>query len=385
MRKIPVIFTLLFGLLLIREGRAHVVDWMENPWGYAPANAMVFYYPRELTGKIYVDPSYDEPCTVVVNLNASTSTLVNAQVLPPNPENSVVVAVQILRAPSNHLETATISGEWHATGLPTGKGCDAVNPNAFSVPITVTDQALLLRITSINSAWVNLSGPNRALQSSSCLTGPWSVLGIGQTFTVKKMMDSAFFLQTRELGKFIGGVVLDNTGTPQQNLKIGLQYGGPIAFTDFSGTYSLSRMPIGLNWLSLSNSIGASLNIGITNTDNTPTNSYTAAMIKAVMAADPPVSPTNVCNCTPWCAIGFASVAGGQTPVYYAGGANNPNSGTPDCGTPTVTVTPPVGAPFTISAGPGHHHNSGPNPTSGTWTVTTVVCGKTKTASVTVP
>jgi len=386
MRKFSHIAILsLIGLLSVGRSKAHIVDWLENWYGYTPANAMVFYYPRELSGKFFVDPSYGEPCTVVVNVNPSTSTLVNAQVLPPNPENSVVILVQILRAPSNHTENATITGEWHATGLPAGSNCDAVLPNAFSVPITVTDQPLLLRISSINNSWVNLIGPNRALQSASCLTGPWSTLGIGQTFNVRRMMGDGFFMQTRELGKFIGGVVLDNVGAPQQNLKIGLQYGGPYTFTDFSGSYSLSRMPVGLNWLYLSNSIRANLNIGITNTDNTPTNSYTAAMIKAVMAAAPAIDPTNICNCTPWCAIGFATTPDGRTPVYYAGGANNPNGGTPDCGTPMVTVTPPVGAPFTISAGTGHHHNSGPNPASGTWTVTAVVCGQTKTATVTVP
>ena len=129
MRKFSHIAILsLVGLLTIGIGKAHEVDWMENPYAFAPNNAMVFYYPRELSGKFYVDPSYDEPCTVVVNLNASTSTLVNAQVLPPSTANSVTVLVQILRAPSNHTENATITGEWHATGLPAGSNCNDANP-----------------------------------------------------------------------------------------------------------------------------------------------------------------------------------------------------------------------------------------------------------------
>jgi len=376
---------LFIGMLCVSTANAHVVDWMENPLGYAPSNPMVLFYPFELTGKVFVDPSYKEPCTVIVNMNATTSSLVNVQVLPPNPENSVVVAIQVLRAPSNHSESVTLSGEWHATGLPMGSNCDAVLPNNFSVPITVVDQPPPLRVTGVNSSWVMLSGPYRSLQQSSCLTGPWSTLAFGQTFNVRKTMGEGYFKQTRELGKFVGGYVWDNSGAPQQNLSFDLQYGGAKVFTDFTGSYAFPRLPKGVNWLSLSNAIGASLNMAVTNTDTTPSNSYTAAMIKAVMAADPPVSPTNVCNCTPWCAIGFGTVEGGITPVYYAGGANNPSGGTPDCGTPVVTVTPPVGAPFTITAGTGHHHNSGPNPASGTWTVTAVVCGKTKTASVTVP
>jgi hypothetical protein len=380
------VFFLLVELLSVGPIQAHIVDWWpENPLGGAPANPMVFYYPRELGGHFRVDPSYGEPCKVVVNVNASTSTLVNAQVLPPNPENSVTVLVQILRAPSNHLETATITGEWHATGLPTGFGCDAISPNPFSVPISVTDQMPPFRISSINSAWVNLTGPSGALQSSSCLTGPWATIGVGQTFTVRRMMDSGFFRQTKEVGRFVAGYVIDNSGWGVPGVTLGSEYGGATATSDSSGSFSLSRMPTGFNWFAITNPIGANLNVGITNKDNDPANPYTPVTVKVAVAAAPIAPPTNVCNCTPWCAIGFATTPDGQTPVYYAGGANSPSSGTPDCGAPVVTVTPPVGASFTISAGTTHHHNSGPNPASGTWTVTAVVCGQTKTATVTVP
>ena len=386
MRRIPLfVFSSLIGLLSLGGLDAHEVTWLENQSGYTPANPMVLYYPRDLSGKIYVDPSYDEPCTVVVNMNPSPSPLVNVQVLPPSTANAVVVLVQVLRAPTNHTETVTVSGEWHATGFPLFNNCDAVNPNTFSVPITVSDQPPPFGIVGFNNSWIMLSGPYRSLQQSSCLTGPWSTLGFGQTFNVRKTMGDGFFTLTRQVGGMIAGVVTDNSGTPQQNLSFDLQYGGAKVFTDFTGSYTFPRLPIGMNWLSLSNPIGANLNIGISNADNVATNPFTAAMIKAVLAAAPIAQPTNVCNCTPWCSIGFATLAGGTSPVYFAGGANNPSGGTPDCGTPTVTVTPPVGAPFTITAGTGHHHNSGPNPASGTWTVTAVVCGQTKTASVTVP
>ncbi|HEY4416687.1 MAG TPA: hypothetical protein VGO57_13435 [Verrucomicrobiae bacterium] len=380
-----VVFYLLVGLLSTEVLRAHTVDWLENPYSFFPSSPMVFYYPREFSGHFYVDPTYDEPCTVIVNLNAPTSTLINAQVLPPNPANSVDVLVQILRAPSNHLETATITGEWHATGLPTGFGCDAVNPNPFSVPVTVMDQSPYLMFQRPMNGWINLSGPYSALRFSTCLTGPYVSIGIGQTFSVKTMPSGGFFHLSKEMGKFIGGIVMDNSGTPMSNIKIGLLYGGPFAISDFSGTYSLPRMPVGDNLLAITNPIGASLNIEVANTNNTPTNAYTFAMIKAAMAAAALISPTNICNCTPWCSIGFGTVSGNQTPVYYAGGANTPNGGTPECGSPQVTVTPPVGAPFTIRSGTTHHQNSGPNPASGTWTVTAVVCGQTKTATITVP
>lgn len=249
MRYSPrIVIFLLAGLLAGGEVKAHMVDWMENPWGDTPANAMVFYYPREFTGHFWVDRSYYEPCTVIVNLNASTSTLVNAQVLPPSPANSVEILVQILRAPSNHLETATITGEWHATGFPLGYGCDAISPNRFSVPISVTDQTPYLQLQTPIGSWINLNGKYSVLQYSPCLSGPWLNLALGQTYSIRKpMAPVGYFRQTK------------------------------------------------------------------------------------------------------------------------------------------VTVTPPGGVPFAITPGPSHHHNSGPSPASGTWTVTAVVCGLTKTATVTVP
>jgi hypothetical protein len=384
MRNVKRFFFFLLAGLVSAEACAHTLDWMENPSSLTPNNPMVFYYPRELSGKFYVDPSYYEPCTVVVNLNVSTSTLINAQVLPPNPANSVTVVVQILRAPSNHLENATITGEWHATGLPPGNGCDALSPNPFSVPITVTDQSTSMQIYFLNGA-VTVTGPNALLQYSSCLDGPWFTFARGPSVTFPKMMPTVFFQQTKEVGKFVAGVILDNSSMPVPNLSIGLQYDGTKTFSDFGGTYSLPRLPLGINWLSYSNSNGANLNLAVSNSVNTSSNAFTPAMVKIAMAAAPLVAATNSCNCTPWVAIGFATLPDGRSPVYYAGGANAPNGGTPDCGQPVVTVTPPAGAPFTISAGSGHHHNSGANPASGTWTVTAVVCGQTKTATVTVP
>src|SRR5450432_236525 len=138
-----------------------------------------------------------------------------------------------------------------------------------------------------------------------------------------------------------------------------------------------------MNLLAITNPIGASLNIKISNTNNTTAaNTFIAAMIKVDMVAAPLAAPTNICNCTPWCSIGFGTPPEAQTPVYYAGGANSPNGGMPDCGQPQVTITPPGGVAFSIAPGTSHHHNSGPNPASGTWTVTALVCGQSKPATI---
>jgi hypothetical protein len=73
---------------------------------------------------------------------------------------------------------------------------------------------------------------------------------------------------------------------------------------------------------------------------------------------------------------------GVQTPIYFSGGANGPEDAPANCGPVQVTVTPPNGNPFSIKAGSGKHQNSGRNPAPGVWTVTTTVCGQSKSCSI---
>jgi 2,4-dienoyl-CoA reductase-like NADH-dependent reductase (Old Yellow Enzyme family) len=92
---------LLAGFLLLVKLQAHDVVWWEDPDGFSPSNAMDFYYPWEVYDYIGVVPSTNEPCTVVVNLNPPSSTLISAQVLPTNPANekfTLATGNQILAA-----------------------------------------------------------------------------------------------------------------------------------------------------------------------------------------------------------------------------------------------------------------------------------------------
>ena len=201
-------------------------------------------------------------------------------------------------------------------------------------------------------------------------------------FTVENNKREGFFKGTTDLGGYVGGTVTDNSGNPLPDLQFGLFYGGVSTTTDSTGNYSIPQLPYGMNLMILTNPIiGASLNLVVPATNNPATNN--PLNIKVALAADPVVAVSNACNCTPWCAIGFCTMPAGATPIYYAGGANSA-SGTANCDT-QVTVTPPSGTPFTITPGSGHQHNSGPNPAAGTWTVTTTVCGLSKSATITVP
>jgi hypothetical protein len=94
------------------------------------------------------------------------------------------------------------------------------------------------------------------------------------------------------------------------------------------------------------------------------------------------VFPLPDCKCTPWCAIGFGTYNGARTPIYFAGGANGPKGA--DCGAITVAVTGPDGRSFPIIPGSGKHQSLA-NPAAGTWTVTTTVCGVSKSCSIEVP
>jgi len=290
----------------------------------------------------------------------------------------VDILVTVLRPPNGPSETANVTGEWHATGQPNPTNCSAVLPNQFNVPIVVIGQKPVWHVMLNSMKQIQIdTGIDCALQWSPTPAGPWLNIGKGQSFTLNTEMPTGFFHRLRRLGGEVSGSVTDSSGHPISNVKIGLPYGGPSTITDGGGQFVLPRLPFGMNLLAISNLIGASLNLEI------PANTNTAVGFKMAFAGGG--TATNACNCTPWCAIGFGSMPTGQTPVYFSGGANPPKPGPADCGQAQVTVTPPSGVPFSIQPGSSRHQNSGPNPASGTWTVTTTVCGHTKTASVDVP
>lgn len=382
-QAIAVVFV---GLLLIEPLKAHEVVWWTDP--DAPFPVLDFFTPEEYVGYVSVVPSQGEPCTVEVKLDAQRSTLIKAEVLPPglfdlNPGNVVDIRVEVLRSPTGISESATISGEWRATGLPAGHDCTA--EAKFTVPVLVLAPRPEFRIRAmLDDGWVKIdTGFESVLQASQSITGPWLNVGKGQMFSLNTDMPSGFYQRLRREGGLVEGTVTDDTGTPLKGVSLGLVYGGLSALTDLKGAYSFGRMPYGSNAIGITNAAGnASLDIILSTSQNV------VAAVKAAMdAAAVAATPTNACNCTPWCAIGFATFpSGARTPVYYSGGANPPKVGAANCGEVSVTVTPPGGgAPIPLKPGTGRHQNSGPNPAAGTWTVTTVVCGITKTCTITVP
>jgi hypothetical protein len=377
MRALRIVFLLLVQFTLALQ--AHDVAWDENPSGQTPQYPMVFFYPWETSDDFGVVPLHFENCSVSVSLNPVNSTLLTAAIVEPNPGTSVYVDVFILRAPSNGLETATISGTWQATGSPNPTDCTATNPNPFTVPITVKklNPNFLISEMPTSQTLTVKSGYSAGLEWSPSLMGPWENVGLGQSFTLSAQASGGFFEQIKKIGGFLTGYVVDGSGNPQPNINVAYSAGGVSEVTDDTGYFdSTNRLPYGQQALTLSDTNGNQLDMDLFDITNLYINIF------AILTNIPPEPPTNTCNCTPWCAIGYGSSSSGVTPVFYSGGANGPSSGVANCETVSVTVTPPSGPSFSITPGTGKRQNSGANTATGTWTVTSVVCGKTATASL---
>jgi hypothetical protein len=386
---------LLVGLDL---GTAHEVAWFESYYSGSSTNPMVFTTvdPRYSDHYIEVYPSAYEPCIVQVNLDPQTSPYIEAHVVGPNPANWVEIEVSPVGVPlSPNVITATVSGEWHATGSPLGFGCDATNANHFSVPVKIAlsraQWGLNLSMDRQN-LWINTRS-GVALQASDSLSGPCVNIGTGVSFWVPPDREAQFFSGTTRLGGGLAGGVTDNAGNPQTNVTVGLPYGGAMvttATTAGDGSFLLDLLPWGTNLITILKSFTfVDPGTGSNRTETAAveilapaTNSQAVVQLVAVPQVWP---PPPACNCSPWCAIGFGTFNGARTPVYFSAGANPPKGVPPTCAQPQVTVTPPGGAPFPIMPGTGRHQNSGPNPASGVWTVSVTVCGQTKMCTVTVP
>jgi hypothetical protein len=206
---------------------------------------------------------------------------------------------------------------------------------------------------------------------------------MGNNFYVFNDMTAAFFERKTELAGYMSGQITDAKNNPIPGLTVDLLCGGMATTTDVTGAFvSTGKVPKGMNTITASNSNGAVIAMDVSTLDTDDDDTELAWLIQEDSNTN--IVVTNICNCTPWAAIGFGYSSSGQTPVYYSGGANAPKTGA-NCGTISVTVTPPSGASFPIMPGTSRRQNSGANAASGLWTVTTEVCGLIKTVSIEVP
>lgn len=378
--------------------RAHEVVWWDNLYTGDPSIPLVFALNDEDIKDLIVDepvvdyvgvvPTYLEPCTVQVNLDPVNSEYISATVLAPNPAVWVDIAVRVLRVPPPGQTIKTkISGEWHATKE---SGCTAVEPNRFEVPIVIAvELPWVFGWSAMRAGFLQLQTPSKvALQCGPTVNGPWWNIGVGNNFELEPEGQYKFFRGIQKQGGDVVASFTDSMGVPLNGLTLGLPLGGPAGTTSLSGGVTLQGLPYGLNMLQLLKSFTypdpvsqepRTDKVGLELDAATPGAHGTLNMKVEVQ-----VFPLPNCNCTPWCALGFGAYNGEPTPLYFAGGANAPKGGTPDCGVPEVTVTGPDGKSFPIAAGTGKHQST-PNPAPGLWTVTTKVCGQTKSCSLRIP
>jgi hypothetical protein len=408
---------LVFAFLLFTVApKAHDVVWFENPDGLPfskeplridpvndEANDLPFPAPVLPFRTIGVVPEfellfsasgpviYEEPCTVFVNVDDPDSPLLSVHV-SPSPALAVVITVILNTIPPPGVVVNTeITGEWHATGKPDNSGCTAVMPNLFKVPVRISSSPPGIEIThdeTQGTVQIKTEQPV-ALQESTSVTGGWISTGIAQLFSKVADQQAAFYRTIKEVGGGVVGTATDPSGKPQTNTTIGLPDGGPKAATDKTGNYILKSLPFGDNLLQMVKTFLVTDPVTGELGTNLATFDIVVPIVKAYGTLNIEVEMESVsipfCNCTPWCSIGFATLDGTTTPIYFSGGANAPKGGPASCGAVEVTVTRPDGSTFPLKAGKGKHQNSGANRMPGTWKVTTKVCGQEKTCSITYP
>lgn len=181
----------------------------------------------------------------------------------------------------------------------------------------------------------------------------------------------------------ISGSIKDPAGNPATSYSVGLALGEPETSAP-AGTFSLHLVPLGQTELAVSkrvqvpdpetkqtNAVILSVPIVLTLTDQA----------EIELKADEDVLTALPCDCSAWCGIVSAVVNGLQT-VAAAGGKLGFCLEEPE-----VTITGPGGVEVRFPAVPipRRKRETFSPAASGTWTITTTVCGQTKSCSVTVP
>ena len=404
---IRALFVLSAALLACPELQAHTVTWWENPDGLTPWKPMVIHYIPDFwylaladldPYEIVVEPSWGEPCTVEVNMDPIASPYLDGEIYAPNPDVVVIMGVWLRYLPPTLDPVNTVlTGEWHATGFPTPGWpdyCDATN-TPITVPVMIAPYpGVKYFYTALTQLLLIQTGTSIGLQAAAALEGPWYTIGKGTNFNIKLEEALQFFRCTAKLSGPLSGRLTDSSGNPLTVGTIDLPYGGAGANPDSGGNFLIYGLPVGTNAMRISKPVTfTDPGTGTNRTENVgidvlvPANRAPANLqVESEMDGGNDGGPvTPECNCTPWCAIAVGTLSGTATPVYYAGGAWPPKDAPATCDEPVVTVTPPNGNSFTIKPGTARYQNSGPNPASGTWTITTTVCNKTKECSISVP
>lgn len=226
---------------------------------------------------------------------------------------------------------------------------------------------------------------NGILQTASSVQSEWkSLLGIADYYSEPVTNGAHFFRMGFGLptGQIFGRIV-GNDGAPAAGAALQLGPNGETQTADFNGLFMFTNVPQGLVDVQLVSPVQV---IDMVTSEVSefpvtlpiPVSAYGAASmdVKAEIVAQV-IKPPPPCDCVPWCGVVGGTVDGVQK-VVIGGGKYKPNCN----GVAVVTISGPGGVK--VNLGQGGRKTFSPA-ADGTWTVTSTVCGITRTCSITLP
>ncbi len=263
-------------------------------------------------------------------------------------------------------------------------------PPGETVQVFFADPSMVPLSITRDGANVKVSAPgdlpsDGILQTSEELGARWkSLLGVADFYSEPMSADRQFYRMGFNLptGSVYGRLTAAN-GAPMSGASLMLGPNGQTQSTGGTGNFTFTNVPLGIVDLMVCS------HVQVMDT-NTSQSSFFDVFFPIELDLAAPAGSSNlkqdivaqvikppVCDCVPWCGIVGGTVNGVQKVV--AGGGKHP----PNCnGQATVTITGPGGVQVNLGQGGRQTFSPAAN---GTWTVTSTVCGITKTCTITLP
>ena len=271
---------------------------------------------------------------------------------------------------------------------------------SFSFKVTLTPQAPPALGTGLpvggdfEASVKSTNGENIVIKSTTDLSTPmglWETILMLAAGTTNADLGSVFdapsiFFRATDSGGAVGNVqatFVDSNNVPMAGAPVQIGRLEMPIFADANGVVRNDGYPAGPTKVVLNKQTTVTVNgSSVTYSNklailvNVNANIVNLMVLKAALAADTNPPPP-VCLCTPWCGV-MGGTVGGVQKVSAAGGANGTCGGTPQ-----VTLTGP-GIAGQLTLIPGKEIQIDPAQ-DGTWTVTSTVCGTTKSVQITLP
>ena len=266
--------------------------------------------------------------------------------------------------------------------------CSSTSPYSLVIPGSVSRDLWKLDLGySTSSKSFHLSNPFAFyLQGKESLDKPWVNLSYGIDYQIRPEK-SDYDYYRGVLGVTTGILSGTITGTtiglkPADEIRLS---GGAPSFRFTTNTFALSNAPTGVVELTIEKRVETvDPTTGSTNHQRVEvpvTFTNAAPGVPIVLKVEIAPVTAKPCKCSAWCGIVGATVDGVQTVVTAGGKFGN----CPDDA--VVTVTGPGGIELSLSnSADGRRARKSFSPAgNGVWTVTTTICGVSKTCTISLP